>query len=94
MDRYISRSVLGGVFVGILATEVLYYVVKRLRLALTNDSDETPTQRKNTIHEVLFFPDNKPSCKAQYLTPVGCMDRRCRYAHEGTVIISWFNFPN
>ena len=87
MDKFINRSVLGGVFVGILASEALYYAVKWLRQTFTKDGDQA-IYKKNTFHKVIFFPDSKPSCRAQYLTPVGCMDPRCRYAHEGTVITS------
>lgn len=80
-ERLAVKAFVGGVLSGLLLSKTFHLTVRWIRRYLSSES-----QKPDVFHEVIFFPDMKPSCKAQYLTPVGCSDPRCKYAHKDTVL--------
>ena len=71
-----ARHVL-GVFGAAIILEGAFYFARNLW-------EKYFHKDKDTINQILFFPDQKPTCKASYTQRHGCTNISCRYAHENT----------
>ena len=71
-----TRHVLGVLGAAIILEGTFYFVRSLWQKYFQKDKD--------TINQILFFPDHKPTCKASYTQRHGCTNVSCRYAHENT----------
>jgi len=65
-------------FGGILTGEIVR------RVWLKWKSSYSTANRNKKIHDVIFFPDAKISCKDYFENVVGCTNLRCSYTHNIT----------
>ncbi len=61
-----------------LAIEGTFYLLKYLWNKYVHKSSNDRT------NQMLFFPDEKPTCHASYTQRHGCTSSTCRYAHDNT----------
>ena len=82
----VTKSV-GAVLLASLVIEASVYFVRwctRIALRHVQGTRSGAKSEGDGKHELLFFPDDRPACKAHYTERQGCHDPRCRFSHEDT----------
>ena len=74
------RSLLGTVLAGGLAINAVYLIAKWTGVWTWPWAPSR--RRREGIFKILFFPDSKVACKAEFTQRHGCTNRACNFSHD------------
>ncbi|XP_045214814.2 uncharacterized protein LOC123564949 [Mercenaria mercenaria] len=64
-----------------VVSEIVYFLYKRFRKRRWQYQDQSESESRKEIEEVLFFPDSQVACKNYFIGEYGCDNRNCRFTH-------------
>lgn len=88
-----SWKKLGGIAVACgIASEIVYFIYKKTRKRDWKSSNQSESESRNDIEEVLFFPDSQVACKDFFVGKDGCENEKCRFSHVPNSLSRLYEF--